>query len=342
MACTRRRGQPRISRRARADRPSRRRRALNMRLRYACCLRFAWIFRIMKPRGETHHACLCMYVRVCASSLLLCVGILWVFVFLRWGWRSAGCACVLLFIQFYCVFVFVFLFPLFIWIDSWCAEMRNMCEVCLSSNVELNFCEAAQNKDFVLFELWSCDTVTVIWAPDFPLPEPSEKIFSKNLIQKKPPHTMISKLWKIPNNDPKRSRSRSRTVYFSNISPCHGHGHGIFILATHPKGTWSTNPKPSFTQHPSADPTRALVSKARSPPHITKQLPGLFCFEACSFKVCRSAHGPRTRERILSDCPGGPWGLIHGSGVIMLDAVQHVFLSFPFLISNKVFLARLK
>ncbi len=33
----------------------------------------------------------------------------------------------------------------------------------------------------------------------------------------------------------------------------HGHGHGIFILATHPEGIWTTNPKPSFTQHPSAD-----------------------------------------------------------------------------------------
>jgi hypothetical protein len=28
----------------------------------------------------------------------------------------------------------------------------------------------------------------------------------------------------------------------------HGHGHGIFILATHPEGAWTTNPKPSFTQ----------------------------------------------------------------------------------------------
>ncbi len=45
------------------------------------------------------------------------------------------------------------------------------------------------------------------------------------------------------------------TIYHS-----HGHGHGIFILATHSKGTWPTNPKPSFTQHPSADPTRALYA----------------------------------------------------------------------------------
>ncbi len=28
----------------------------------------------------------------------------------------------------------------------------------------------------------------------------------------------------------------------------HGHGHGIFILATHPEGIWSTNPKPSFAR----------------------------------------------------------------------------------------------
>ena len=33
----------------------------------------------------------------------------------------------------------------------------------------------------------------------------------------------------------------------------HGHGHGVFILAMHPKGKWTTNPKPSFTQYPTAD-----------------------------------------------------------------------------------------
>ncbi len=32
----------------------------------------------------------------------------------------------------------------------------------------------------------------------------------------------------------------------------------------------NSNPKPSFTQHPSAEPTRALVSKARSPPTGSK------------------------------------------------------------------------
>ncbi len=31
----------------------------------------------------------------------------------------------------------------------------------------------------------------------------------------------------------------------------HGHGHGVFILATSPKGKWTTNPTPSFTQYPS-------------------------------------------------------------------------------------------
>ncbi len=27
----------------------------------------------------------------------------------------------------------------------------------------------------------------------------------------------------------------------------HGHGHGIYVLATHPEGIWTTNPKPSGT-----------------------------------------------------------------------------------------------
>ncbi len=47
----------------------------------------------------------------------------------------------------------------------------------------------------------------------------------------------------------------------------HGHGHGIFILATHPEGIWTTNPKPSFTQHPSADPTKGTGIKGPEPPN---------------------------------------------------------------------------
>jgi hypothetical protein len=68
------------------------------------------------------------------------------------------------------------------------------------------------------------------------------------------------------------SRSRSQTIYFSNISQRnmnnhtshgHGHGHGVFILATHPERKWTTNPKPSFTQYPSAGPTKGTGTQAR-------------------------------------------------------------------------------
>ncbi len=61
----------------------------------------------------------------------------------------------------------------------------------------------------------------------------------------------------------------------------HGHGHGIFILATHPEGTWTTNPKPSFTQHPSADPTRGPVYMQTR--HIITPL--LFHRNTCGFII---------------------------------------------------------
>ncbi len=35
----------------------------------------------------------------------------------------------------------------------------------------------------------------------------------------------------------------------------HGHGHGVFILWTHPKGTWTTNPNPLALYEPFQAPT---------------------------------------------------------------------------------------
>jgi hypothetical protein len=51
------------------------------------------------------------------------------------------------------------------------------------------------------------------------------------------------------------TRDLSRThCAFKQEGHGHGHGHRIFILATYPEGM-NNQSQPSFTQHPSADPT---------------------------------------------------------------------------------------
>jgi hypothetical protein len=108
-------------------------------------------------------------------------------------------------------------------------------------------------------------------------------------------HNMNTKhlLWSWPWSWPWPWRSPSdRWTRTHNLRPCrqemhkairqywpnsHGHGngyghgyghrHGLFILATYYEGKWTTIPigisQPSFTEHPSADPTEGLVPETR-------------------------------------------------------------------------------
>jgi hypothetical protein len=41
-----------------------------------------------------------------------------------------------------------------------------------------------------------------------------------------------------------KSRNQHKKMIWMVPGHGHGHGHGIFILATYPEGTWSTNPNP--------------------------------------------------------------------------------------------------
>ncbi len=95
----------------------------------------------------------------------------------------------------------------------------------------------------------------------------------------------------------------------------HGHGHGIFILATHPEGIWTTNcieSQPSFTQHPSADPTegtRAVVTyfwwisnetKTKGYDDVFQK----FLFFGAKVRAPFATGNPRHPSRFLAEQPG--------------------------------------
>jgi hypothetical protein len=51
----------------------------------------------------------------------------------------------------------------------------------------------------------------------------------------------------------------------------HGHGHGIFILATHPEGIWTTNPRPSCLKGRDRQPQQCDINLSETQPQTSIQ-----------------------------------------------------------------------
>ncbi len=99
-----------------------------------------------------------------------------------------------------------------------------------------------------------------------------------------------------------RSRSRSRYIYFSNASPA--------------EGTWTTNPKPSFTQHPSADPTKGTGINVCVMSFGDDEVLCSFVFILLLIKNCVLY----SEKVVLYSCQifKGSWGLLVALGVLCL------------------------
>ncbi len=109
-------------------------------------------------------------------------------------------------------------------------------------------------------------SVLTVFFPTGSIPLPGEKVLSESKNRK---DRKILTNWYSDKNT-ERLEVYSRCTYIHK-GHGHGHGHGIFILATHPEGTWTTNPNPRSPNIPARFTQQAQGATVRTPELSARQ-----------------------------------------------------------------------